>query len=228
MKVVVIGCTHAGTSAVKTMLKEQKDIEVTVFERNDNVSFLSCGIALYVGGVVKDPAGLFYSNPEELKNLGANVKMKHDVLEIDTEKKVVKARNLETGELVEESYDKLVNTTGSWPVIPKIPGIEAKNVLLCKNYTQANEIIRQAKTAKKVVIIGGGYIGIELVEAFAQSGKDVTLIDGLDRILNKYLDPEFTNVLEDELRNRGVKLALNQCVQEFQLNENQEAFGCSN
>lgn len=223
MKVVVIGCTHAGTSAVKTMLKEQKDIEVTVFERNDNVSFLSCGIALYVGGVVKDPAGLFYSNPEELKNLGANVKMKHDVLEIDTEKKVVKARNLETGELVEESYDKLVNTTGSWPVIPKIPGIEAKNVLLCKNYTQANEIIRQAKTAKKVVIIGGGYIGIELVEAFAQSGKDVTLIDGLDRILNKYLDPEFTNVLEDELRNRGVKLALNQCVQEFQLNENQEA-----
>jgi NADPH-dependent 2,4-dienoyl-CoA reductase/sulfur reductase-like enzyme len=215
MKVVVIGCTHAGTSAVKTILKEQKDIEVTVFERNDNVSFLSCGIALYVGGVVKDPAGLFYSSPEELKQLGADVKMKHDVLEVDTEKKIVKAKNLETGELVEASYDKLVNTTGSWPVIPKIPGIEAKNILLCKNYNQANEIIEQAKTAKKVVIIGGGYIGIELVEAFAESGKEVTLIDGLDRILNKYLDPEFTDILEAELEGRGIKLALNQCVKAF-------------
>ncbi len=215
MKVVVIGCTHAGTSAVKTILKEYKEIEVTVFERNDNVSFLSCGIALYVGGVVKDPAGLFYSSPEELKQLGADVKMKYDVLEVDTEKKIVKAKNLETGELVEESYDKLVNTTGSWPVIPKIPGIEAKNILLCKNYNQANEIIERAKTAKKVVIIGGGYIGIELVEAFAESGKEVTLIDGLDRILNKYLDPEFTDILEAELENRGVKLALNQCVKAF-------------
>ena len=67
MKVVVIGCTHAGTSAVKTILKENPEAEISVFERNDNISFLSCGIALYVGGVVNDAAGLFYSNPEELQ-----------------------------------------------------------------------------------------------------------------------------------------------------------------
>ena len=75
MKVIVVGCTHAGTSAVKTILKENPGTELTVYERNDNVSFLSCGIALYVGGVVKDPQGLFYSNPEELASLGANVNM---------------------------------------------------------------------------------------------------------------------------------------------------------
>jgi NADPH-dependent 2,4-dienoyl-CoA reductase/sulfur reductase-like enzyme len=219
MKVVVIGCTHAGTSAVKTILKENPGAEVTVFERNDNISFLSCGIALYVGGVVKDPAGLFYSNPEELQGMGATIRMKHNVKSIDTVAKIVIAENLDTGEEVITSYDKLVNTTGSWPIIPPIPGIDSKNILLCKNYTQANEIIRQTKDATKVVIVGGGYIGIELVEAFRESGKEVILIDGLDRILNKYLDKEFTDILEQDLKDRGITLALNQAVSAFKADE---------
>jgi NADPH-dependent 2,4-dienoyl-CoA reductase/sulfur reductase-like enzyme len=216
MKVVVIGCTHAGTSAVKTILKENPKAEIIVFERNDNISFLSCGIALYVGGVVKDAAGLFYSNPEELQNMGAKIYIKHDVKIVDTQAKKVVAENLITGELVEVEYDKLVNTTGSWPVIPPIPGIESKNILLCKNYEQANEIIRQTQNANKVVIVGGGYIGIELVEAFRESGKEVTLVDGLDRILNKYLDKDFTDILEQDLQDRGIKMALNQEVKSFQ------------
>lgn len=219
MKVIVIGCTHAGTSAVKTILNENPSAEVSVFERNDNISFLSCGIALYVGGVVKDPAGLFYSSPEELTSMGAAVKMEHNVKEIDTVAKKVIVENIKTGEQFEESYDKLVNTTGSWPIIPPIPGIDHKNILLCKNYNQANELIAKSKDAKKITIVGGGYIGIELVEAFSESGKEVTLIDGLDRILNKYLDKEFTDVLESDLQDRGIKLALNQSVNGFKANE---------
>ncbi len=219
MKVVVIGCTHAGTSAVKTILKENPNAEITVFERNDNISFLSCGIALYVGGVVKDPAGLFYSNPTELESLGAKVHMKHNVKSVDTDAKFVVAENLDTQEEVKVHYDKLVNTTGSWPIIPPITGIDCKNVLLCKNFEQANVIIKKSTGAKRVVIVGGGYIGIELVEAFKESGKEVTLIDGLDRILNKYLDKEFTDVLEDDLRNRGIVLALDEMVQSFEANE---------
>lgn len=220
MKVVVIGCTHAGTAAVKSILKNNPEADVTVYERNDNVSFLSCGIALYVGGVVKDPAGLFYSNPEELASLGAKVKMEHDVTDVDTENKQVTAKDLKTGETETVSYDKLVMTTGSWPIIPPIKGIESENILLCKNYNQANEIIAKAEEAKKVVIVGGGYIGIELVEAFVESGKEVTLIDGLDRILNKYLDKPFTDVLEKELVDRGVTLALGENVSEFIPDEN--------
>lgn len=219
MKVVVVGCTHAGTAAVKTILSENAGADVTVFERNDNVSFLSCGIALYVGGVVKDPAGLFYSNPEELKALGAKVNMEHDVTHIDTENKKVAVKNLKTGETFEESYDKLVMTTGSWPIIPPIKGIDSDNVVLCKNYNQAKEIIARKTDKTKITVVGGGYIGIELVEAFANDGKEVTLIDGLDRILNKYLDPEFTDILEAELRNRGVKIQLNEMVQGFEDNE---------
>ncbi|MGC6769674.1 NADH oxidase [Enterococcus sp. LJL51] len=215
MKVVVVGCTHAGTAAVKNILANHPEAEVTVYERNDNVSFLSCGIALYVGGVVKDASGLFYSNPEELASLGAKVNMEHEVESIDVDKKEVVAKDLKTGSVETISYDKLVMTTGSWPIIPPIPGIDSENILLCKNYNQANVIIEKAKDAQKVVVVGGGYIGIELVEAFVESGKQVTLIDGLDRILNKYLDKRFTDVLEQELVDRGVQLALGENVQEF-------------
>jgi NADPH-dependent 2,4-dienoyl-CoA reductase/sulfur reductase-like enzyme len=222
MKVVVIGCTHAGTAAVKTILREKPGTEVIVFERNDNISFLSCGIALYVGGVVKDAAGLFYSNPEELQQMGATIKMNHNVKSIDTEAKKVIAEDMLTGKEIEVNYDKLVNTTGSWPIIPPIPGINNKNILLCKNYNQAKDIIEHAKTAKRVVIVGGGYIGIELVEAFRESGKEVTLIEGLDRILNKYLDKEFTDILENDLKSQGITLALDQAVTSFEPNEEGE------
>ena len=133
--------------------------------------------------------------------------------------KTVTAKNLQTGATETVSYDKLVMTTGSWPIIPPIPGIDAENILLCKNYSQANVIIEKAKDAKRVVVVGGGYIGIELVEAFVESGKQVTLVDGLDRILNKYLDKPFTDVLEKELVDRGVNLALGENVQQFVADE---------
>lgn len=215
MKVIVIGCTHAGTSAVKNILKENPGVDVTVYERNDNVSFLSCGIALYVGGVVKNAEDLFYSNPEELASLGAKVWMEHDVTEIDTVNKKIQVTDLQTGQTKEDTYDKLVMTTGSWPITPPIPGIEQDNILLCKNYRQAQELIAKADGVNKITVVGAGYIGIELVEAFAESGKEVTLIDGLDRILNKYLDAELTDVLEAELINQGITLALNQNVEAF-------------
>lgn len=216
MKVVVIGCTHAGTAAVKTILNDNPGTEVVVYERNDNISFLSCGIALYVGGVVKDPQGLFYSSPDELASLGADVHMEHDVTDVDLEAKKVTVKDLKSGEVKETGFDKLVITTGSWPILPPFEGYDLENVLLCKNYNQAKEIFARKNDAKKVVVIGGGYIGIELVEAFALEGKEVTLIDGLDRILNKYLDVEFTDVLEADLRNRNVTVQLNEMVKGFE------------
>lgn len=225
MKVIVVGCTHAGTAAVKTMLEKHEDLEVTVYERNDNVSFLSCGIALYIGEVIEEPESLFYSNPLELKELGANVNMEHDVLDIDTKAKVVKVKNLKTGDVFEDSYDKLVLTTGSWPIIPPFENKDGENILLCKNYRQAQEIFKRKQDAENVVIVGAGYIGIELVEAFANTGKNVVLIDAMDRILNKYLDAEMTDILEDELQNRGVDLALGEKVSGFNLDENGKVKG---
>ena len=213
MKVVVIGCTHAGTAAIKNLRALNPDAEVTVFERNDNISFLSCGIALYVGGVVSDPKGLFYSSPEELKSLGVNTKMKHDVKNVDIKGKKLTVENLETGEVFDETFDKLIITSGSWPIIPRnIEGIDLENVLLCKNYNHANEIIERSKSIKRVVVVGAGYIGVELVEAFRDNGKEVILVDAEDRILSKYFDKEFTDVAEESFREKGIVLATGEKV----------------
>ncbi|GMK45614.1 NADH oxidase [Paenibacillus glycanilyticus] len=215
MKIAVIGCTHAGTAAVTQMAKLYPEAQITVYERNDNVSFLSCGIALHVGGVVQDVKKLFYASPQQLTDMGVQMKLRHDVLEVHTEAKTILARNLETNEEKLESYDKLVVTTGSWPIIPKLKGMELENIVLCKNYTHAQTIIEKAKHANRITVIGAGYIGIELVEAFEQLGKQVTLIDNMDRILYKYLDREFTDVIEQELGNRGIELKLAQTVTGF-------------
>lgn len=213
MKVVVIGCTHAGTAAIKNLRALNPDAEITVFERNDNISFLSCGIALYVGGVVSDPKGLFYSSPEELKSLGVNTKMKHDVKNVDIKGKKLTVENLETGEVFDETFDKLIITSGSWPIIPRnIEGIDLENVLLCKNYNHANEIIERSKSVKRVVVVGAGYIGVELVEAFRDNGKEVILVDAEDRILSKYFDKEFTDVAEESFREKGIVLATREKV----------------
>ncbi|MCR8978360.1 FAD-dependent oxidoreductase [Brevibacillus laterosporus] len=216
MKIAVIGCTHAGTAAIVTAAKLYPDARITVYERNDNISFLSCGIALYVGGVVKDPQGLFYSSPEKLAELGVVTNMRHDVISIDTDQKTLVVRNLNTNEEIIDSFDKLIVTTGSWPIMPNLDGIELDNIVLSKNFNHSNTIIEKAKTAKNVVVIGAGYIGIELVEAFEMNGKQVTLIDSADRILNRYLDEEFTQVTEKELQDHGVTLALGQTVTRFE------------
>ncbi|MDK6233659.1 FAD-dependent oxidoreductase [Aerococcus sp. UMB10185] len=220
MKVIVIGCTHAGTAAVTTMLNENEDIDVTIYERNDNVSFLSCGIALYVGGVVKDVDGLFYSSPDALAELGANVKMEHDVLELDQANKKVQVKDLKTGEVFEDSYDKLVLSSGSWPIIPPIDGLDLDNVLLCKNFNHAQEIIAKKNDKKRIAVVGGGYIGIELVEAFAETGKEVVLIDGMPHPLSKYLDSEMTDILEETIQEHGVEMHMSEFADGFVGDEN--------
>jgi len=215
MKIAVIGCTHAGTAAVKGLLAKHDNLDITVYERNDNVSFLSCGIALHVGGVVKRAEELFYASPTELEELGATMRMKHDVLNIDTEAKTVHAKNLDTGEEVYDTFDRLIVTTGSWPIVPTLPGIEMTGIELCKNYGHAQRIIERAKDATNIAVIGAGYIGVELVEAFEVYGKHVTFIDSADRILNKYLDKSFTDQLEADMTSRGIDLELGQTVEAF-------------
>ncbi|KKI93410.1 NADH oxidase [Bacillus sp. SA1-12] len=215
MKIAVIGCTHAGTAAISNMMKLYPGANINVYEKNDNISFLSCGIALHVSGVVKDANGLFYCTPEELTKLGVNMFMQHEVLDVKIEGKTLVARNLKTNETINDTFDKLVIATGSWPIIPKIEGINQENVLLCKNFQHATTIIEKAKEAEKIVVVGAGYIGIELVEAFEMSGKQVTLIDGENRILSKYLDESFTDIIEEDFKNRDIRLALGETVTRF-------------
>ena len=219
MKVIVIGCTHAGTAAIVNTKALHKDAEVTVYERNNNISFLSCGIALNVGGVIPTTESLFYNSPAGLAELGVVTKMEHDVTNIDFQNKQVEGKDLTTGESFTDSYDKLILTMGSWPIIPPIPGIESENIELCKNYNHAQRIIAKAKEASKVVVVGAGYIGVELAEAFEMKGKDITLIDAEPRIMSKYLDKTFTDKAEEAFTSHGIKLALGEKVQNFEAND---------
>ena len=204
MKVVVVGCTHAGTAAVVNIKENYPDSEVVIYEKNNNVSFLSCGIALNVGKVIDTTEKLFYSSPEALNSLGAQTKMQHEVLDIDFKNKKLSVKNLLTNEVFEDNYDKLVLTLGSWPIVPKFEGGTLDNIVLCKNYNHALNIIEKSKDAKNVVVIGAGYIGVELAEAFEMQGKNTTLIDAENRIMAKYLDKEFTDIAETEFKNKGV------------------------
>ncbi len=215
MKIVVIGCTHAGTAAITNMVKLYPGSEITVYEKNDNISFLSCGIALYVGGVVKEPESLFYSSPEKLSDMGITTHMRHEVTDIDMDEKTLWVKNIETGSSFIDNYDKLVISSGSWPIIPKIEGIELEGVLPAKNYNHSKEIVSKEKTAQSIVVVGAGYIGVELAEAFAVNGKKVTLIDTEKRILSKYFDKEFTDIAEEKMKAKGITLALGETVTNF-------------
>ena len=216
MKIVIVGCTHAGTAAVVNLKELHPESEITIYEKNDNLSFLSCGIALNVGGVIKETKNLFYNSPENLAKMGVVTNMKHEVLNIDFENKTLKVKNLLNNEEFEDNYDKLVLTLGSWPIVPKFEGGDLDNILLCKNHDHAIEIIEKSKNAKNVVIIGAGYIGVELVEAFEMQGKNVTLFDAEERIMAKYLDKEFTDIAEKEFVDRGVNLVLGEKVSKFE------------
>ena len=216
MKIVVVGCTHAGTAAVVNLKELYPDSQITIYEKNDNISFLSCGIALSVSDVVTEPEKLFYNSPENLASQGIITNMKHEVLDIDFNNKRLSVNNLVTGETAEDNYDKLVLTLGSWPIVPKFEGGNLENIVLCKNYDHAKTIIEKSKNAKNVVVIGAGYIGVELAEAFEMKSKNVTLIDAEDRIMAKYLDKDFTDIAEAEFTKRGVNLVLGQKVQKFE------------
>ncbi|WP_258926582.1 NAD(P)/FAD-dependent oxidoreductase, partial [Bifidobacterium breve] len=220
--VAVIGCTHAGTFAATSILAEHPDWTVHVFERNGTLSFLSCGIALWVGDHVSDPKKMFYSSPAALAEAGATMHMRTDVTDVDLDAKTLTYRSLEDGDAATEqtlAFDKLVVTTGSRPVIPPIPGIDSPHVLLCKNWDHAIAIKEKAKTAKSAVVIGSGYIGAEIAEQFSVTGVKTTLVDGLDRPLANNFDKTITDQVAAAFEEHGVTLALGQKVVEFHDND---------
>ncbi|MFD0898152.1 FAD-dependent oxidoreductase [Loigolactobacillus binensis] len=215
MKVIVVGCTHAGVTVVTEVLKHHPDAEVTVYERNDNVSFLSCGIALYLQDTVKRLEDMFYETPEHLTALGANVKTEYDVLKIDASKQQITIQNLKTRLISTDTYDRLVMTSGSAASVPPIHGVDSSKVLVCKNYHQALAIKKNAALSRQVTIVGAGYSGIELAEAYANTDHQVTLLQGDEQVLGNYIDPEMSARIVALLRQHGVTVHLSTPVTAF-------------
>lgn len=224
-KVIVIGLNHAGTTAVRTLHRLNKEINMKIvgYDLNDNISFLGCGIALWVSGEVKDPNGLFYASPEILASEGVEVHMQHEVIAIDTTKKVIRVKDLVKGIEKEDSYDKLIFAGGSWPIIPgKIPNIDAEGINIVKTYAHGQKVRAAVENPKikNVVVVGAGYIGIELVDALQINGKNVTLIDAESRIMPRYYDEEFTSEVERSMKEKGVIFKGQELVSSFSKHEN--------
>ncbi len=215
-KIIVVGANHSGTAAIKTILSNYPGQEVVVFDSNSNISFLGCGMALWIGSQIDGPEGLFYSNKAELEGMGAVVHMETPIEKIDFDNKKVYAKT-KNGASVEESYDKLILATGSWPIVPNLPGIDLENVQLVKLYQHAEDVIEKIKSPdiQNVTVVGAGYIGVELAEAFERHGKKTTLIDIAETCLPVYYDEEFTDLMRNNLRDHGIKLAFGEKVTEI-------------
>ena len=209
MRIVIVGCTHAGVSAVKAIKAFHPEADVVIYERDDNVSFLSCGIALYLAGEVAQLSDMFYETPAHLASLGVEVRIRHDVLAIDAKTQTLRVQNLKSNAVFDDHYDKLIVTTGSYVQVPPLFGIDDSRVLMCKDARQAELIKKDTAQGQHIAIVGAGYIGIELAEAFANTNHKVSLIQGNAQLLNKYIDPGLSSCIADKLIVHGVDVQLN-------------------
>lgn len=218
-KIVFIGANHAGTAAINTVLDNYSNNEVVVFDRNSNISFLGCGMALWIGNVIDGPEGLFYSSKKEMESKGATVHMESEISDIDFENKVILGK-YKDGEEFKESYDKLILATGSLPISPNIPGKDLENVQFVKLYQDAAQTIERLNNPniKNVTVIGAGYIGVELAEAFERCGKNVTLLDLASTCLERYYDKPFTDMMEKNLRAHNINTRFGEKVVELKGN----------
>ncbi|MTV81800.1 FAD-dependent oxidoreductase [Secundilactobacillus folii] len=219
MKVIIIGCTHAGTVAATEILKNHPETDLTIYERTDNFSFLSCGISLYLQGEVKHLEDMFYSSPEELQEMGATVHDNHDVLKVDAAKHTIQVANMVSGDVFEDTYDKLIMTTGSSVMVPPLFGIDNTRVLLCKNYQQAQEIYKASEKYHDIAIVGAGYAGIEFAEALSENGHHITLFQSRSQVLNNYVDKPLSDWAVKLLQDHKVDVHLEHEVTAFSGNE---------
>ncbi len=218
-RIVVIGANHAGTAAINTILDNYKDKEVIIFDSNNNISFLGCGMALWIGNQIPSADGLFYCSKEIFEQKGARVYMETKVESIDYDNKIVRAKG-KNGQTYEQEYDKLILATGSLPISPNIEGKELENVQFVKLYQNAKDVIDKLHqdSIQDVTVVGAGYIGVELAEAFRRLGKNVTLIDNMGTCLSSYYDQEFSDIMSKNLEDHGIRLAYGETVTKLEGN----------
>lgn len=217
MKVIIIGGIAAGMSAAAKFKRLSPKDDVVVYEKGDIVSFGACGLPYYVGGFFEDSREMIARTPEEFRESGVEIHTKHEVIDVDFSSKKLKVKNLITDEILEESYDKLMIASGARAIIPPIKNIDLENVVTLKSMDDGNKLreLMASDEYKKVAIIGAGFIGLEAVEAAKHRGKEVTVIQLQDRVLQEVFDKDITDLLEEELRESGVNLLLSETVVEL-------------
>lgn len=219
MKIVIIGGVAAGMSAAAKASRLNKDAELVIYEKTDIVSWGACGLPYYVGNFYEDPNNMIARPVHKFLEAGMNIKIKHEVIKVDAEKKEITVKNLVTGEIFNDNYDKLMVATGAHAIMPPIKNLSTKGVYTLKDYSDGiilkEEMMKEEN--QEIIVVGAGYIGIEVVEAAKNLGKrNVRLIQLGDRVLMESFDKEITDVMEEEIRSHeGVNLHLEESVLEI-------------
>ncbi len=216
MKIVVIGGVAAGMSAASKVRRSLPNAEVIVYEKGEDLSYGACGLPYLVGDKIKDPDRLVIRKKEQFEKIGIQVFDRHEVLNVNTKEKLVNVKNLRTKEEFSTKYDKLIVATGASPIRPSWEGasLDNINVLSTLNDGVAIKSSVQKDEIRNIVIVGGGFIGVELAENIRELGKKVTLIEFQDQIL-PHLDIELSEMLKEEMLNRGINVKTGEAVSSF-------------
>ena len=207
-KIVIVGAVAGGATVASQIRFYDSNAEIVVFDQDDTMSYAACGMPYYIGGEVADEQHLIAATPERFKKeKNIDVKLKHQVMHIDRELKNVEVKNLETDEMIKESYDVLVLSPGGTPIIPKTDGLESAHVFTLRNFADMQKIhafIEQDKP-KSCVIVGAGFIGLEMAENLVNLGIEVSMVEKSDQVMN-ILDVDSSLMVEKELIKHGVSV----------------------
>ena len=217
MKVEIVGGVAGGATAAARLRRLDESAEIVVFERSGYVSYANCGLPYYIGGIITDRAELTLQTPESFwRRFRVDMRVRHEVTAIHPDTKTVDVKNLATGEVFAESYDKLILSPGARPTQPALPGVGIDRLFTLRTVEDTlklREFIEQHHP-RSAVLAGGGFIGIELVENLRELGLDVTVVQRPKQLLNP-LDADMAAFLHAQLRQKGVKLMLGRTVEGF-------------
>lgn len=217
MKVVIVGGVAGGATAAARLRRLDETAEIVVFERSGFVSYANCGLPYYIGGVIEDQEELTLQTPESFyERFRVQMKVHQEVTAIDRSAKTVTVRNLATGEVFQESYDKLLLAPGARPTQPALPGVGLDRLFTLRTVEDTLRIRRFVDTQhpKSVVLAGGGFIGLELAENLRERGLDVTIVQRPKQLMTPF-DADMAALIHREVRAHGVRLALGHTVEGF-------------
>jgi NADPH-dependent 2,4-dienoyl-CoA reductase/sulfur reductase-like enzyme len=217
MKCCIIGGVAGGATTAARLRRNNEQAEIIVFERGSYISYANCGLPYYIGDVIPERDRLFVQTPESFKAaLNIDVRVSHEAIAIDREKKHVLVRDLTTGKEYPESYDKLVLSPGAEPVKPPIPGIDMPGIFTLRNVPDTDSIkdFIEKRKPRRAVIIGAGFIGLEMAENLHRRGIFVTIVEALDQVMS-ILDYEMAAEVHQHLKTKNVEFYLKDGVSSF-------------
>ena len=221
MKYVIVGGVAGGATAAARIRRNTEKADIILFERGDYISYANCGLPYYIGNVITERERLFVQTPEAFgKRFRVDVRTRSEVTEVNLQKKTVTVRTSD-GDTYVEAYDKLLLSPGASPVRPPLPGIESEGIFTLRNVSDTDRIktYMQQHAVKRAVIVGGGFIGLEMAENLHHAGAEVAVVEMADQVMGP-VDYSMAALVHEHLLQKGVKLYLKQAVESFEPGRN--------